>query len=39
MKEDNPFYFGRMVTGNAFTDREKDVKRLVANFATESIPY
>jgi AAA+ ATPase superfamily predicted ATPase len=29
---ENPFYFGRMVTGNAFTNREKEAKRLVANF-------
>ncbi|GHU64894.1 ATPase [Bacteroidia bacterium] len=32
MKADNPFYFGRMVAGDAFTDREKDLQRLVANF-------
>jgi AAA+ ATPase superfamily predicted ATPase len=32
MKKENPFYFGRMVAGSAFTDREKDVRRLVANF-------
>ena len=32
MINENPFYFGRMVTGNAFTDREKDVNRLVTNF-------
>ena len=32
MKKENPFYFGRMVAGNAFTDREKDARRLVANF-------
>ena len=29
---ENPFYFGRMVAGNSFTDREKDIKRLAANF-------
>ena len=29
---ENPFYFGRMVAGNSFTDREKDIKRLVTNF-------
>ncbi|MDR1344246.1 MAG: ATP-binding protein [Tannerellaceae bacterium] len=32
MKTENPFYFGRMVAGDSFTDREKDVKRIVANF-------
>ena len=32
MKIENPFYFGRMVGGNAFTDREKDLQRLIANF-------
>jgi hypothetical protein len=32
MKAENPFYFGRMVAGNAFTDRKKDVERLIANF-------
>jgi AAA+ ATPase superfamily predicted ATPase len=32
MKERNPFYFGRMVKGNSFTDREKDTERLVSNF-------
>jgi hypothetical protein len=32
MKAENPFYFGRMVGGNAFTDREKDLQRLIANF-------
>ena len=30
--KDNPFYFGRMVSGNAFTDREKETQRLVAGF-------
>jgi len=29
---ENPFYFGRMVSGYSFTDREKDIKRLVTNF-------
>ena len=29
---ENPFYFGRMVSGNAFTNREKETMRLVANF-------
>ena len=29
---ENPFYFGRMVSGNAFTDREKETQRMVANF-------
>jgi len=29
---ENPFYFGRMVGGNSFTDREKDIKRLATNF-------
>ena len=29
---ENPFYFGRIVAGKAFTDREKETKRLVANF-------
>jgi AAA+ ATPase superfamily predicted ATPase len=28
----NPFFFGRMVSGNTFTDREKDIKRLATNF-------
>jgi hypothetical protein len=32
METENPFYFGRMVAGDAFTDREKDVQRLTANF-------
>jgi hypothetical protein len=32
MKTGNPFYFGRMVTGNAFTDRINDAGRLVHNF-------
>ncbi|MDR0613646.1 MAG: ATP-binding protein [Dysgonamonadaceae bacterium] len=32
MKANNPFYFGRMVKGNLFTDREKDTERLIANF-------
>ena len=32
MIAENPFYFGRMVAGNAFTDREKDTKRLITNF-------
>jgi hypothetical protein len=32
MKADNPFYFGRMVAGGAFTDREKDIQRMTANF-------
>jgi len=32
MMNENPFYFGRMVAGASFTDREKDIKRLVANF-------
>ena len=29
---ENPFFFGRMVGGNSFTDREKDIKRLATNF-------
>jgi len=29
---ENPFYFGRMVAGSAFTNREEETKRLVANF-------
>jgi len=29
---ENPFLFGRMVAGNTFTDREKETRRLVANF-------
>ncbi|MCL2028739.1 MAG: ATP-binding protein [Bacteroidales bacterium] len=29
---ENPFYFGRMVSDDAFTDREKETERLVANF-------
>ena len=29
---ENPFYFGRMVAGYAFTDREKETLRLAANF-------
>jgi predicted AAA+ superfamily ATPase len=32
MKSNNPFYFGRIVKGNLFTDREKDKARLAANF-------
>jgi hypothetical protein len=32
MNTGNPFHFGRMVAGNAFTDREKDTQRLVDNF-------
>jgi hypothetical protein len=28
----NPFYFGRMVSGDAFTNREKETERLGANF-------
>jgi hypothetical protein len=32
MKKENPFYFGRMVVGNSFTNREKDLSRLVTNF-------
>jgi hypothetical protein len=32
MKTENPFHFGRMVAGNAFTDREKDIQRLTTNF-------
>ncbi|MDR0414485.1 MAG: ATP-binding protein, partial [Prevotellaceae bacterium] len=32
MEEENPFYFGRMVKGNLFTDREKDTARLTTNF-------
>jgi hypothetical protein len=32
MKQKNPFYFGRMVAGNAFTDREKDLQRLTTDF-------
>lgn len=29
---ENPFYFGKMVKDNYFTDREKDTKRLQGNF-------
>jgi hypothetical protein len=29
---ENPFYFGRMVSGDAFTNREKETERLAANF-------
>ena len=32
MISENPFYFGRIVAGNAFTDREKDTQRLITNF-------
>ena len=32
MITENPFYFGRMVAGKAFTDREKETLRLVSNF-------
>ncbi len=32
MDTGNPFYFGRLVDGNSFTDRENDTKRLVTNF-------
>ena len=32
MEKENPFYFGRMVAGNSFTDRENDTKRLAGNF-------
>jgi hypothetical protein len=32
MESTNPFYFGRMVAGNSFTDREDDMQRLAANF-------
>jgi hypothetical protein len=32
MITENPFYFGRMVAGSAFTNREKEVQRLVSNF-------
>ena len=32
MIAENPFYFGRMVAGNAFTDREKETQHLVSNF-------
>ena len=32
MKLNNPFYFGRMVKGDSFTDRKKDTERLIANF-------
>jgi hypothetical protein len=32
METKNPFYFGHLVAGAAFTDREKDTQRLVANF-------
>ena len=28
----NPFYFGRMVAGNSFTNREIEVNRLATNF-------
>jgi len=29
---ENPFYFGRMVAGNAFANREKETRRMVSNF-------
>ena len=29
---ENPFYFGRMVGGNSFTNREKETQRLISNF-------
>ena len=29
---ENPFYFGRMVSGNAFANREKETQRMVSNF-------
>jgi len=32
MEKENPFYFGRLVAGNSFTDRENDTKRLAGNF-------
>jgi len=32
MKIENPFYFGRMVSGNSFVNREIDIQRLIANF-------
>ena len=32
MTTDNPFFFGRMVSGNAFTNREKETQRLITNF-------
>ena len=32
MEQKNPFYFGRLVGGTAFTDRENDTKRLAGNF-------
>ena len=28
----NPFFFGKMVEGNSFTDRESETKRLISNF-------
>ena len=32
METTNPFFFGNMVAGKAFTDREKDTQQLAANF-------
>ena len=32
MIKKNPFHFGRMVTGNAFTGRNKEIHRLIGNF-------
>ncbi len=32
METKNPFFFGHMVAGAAFTDRESDTRRLMANF-------
>ncbi|MDR3365599.1 MAG: ATP-binding protein [Prevotellaceae bacterium] len=29
---ENPFYFGRMVREDSFTDRKKDMQRLMSNF-------
>ena len=32
MTTKNPFFFGRMVSGGAFTNREKETQRLITNF-------
>ena len=32
MNMENPFYFGRIVAGNAFTNREKETQQLIANY-------
>jgi hypothetical protein len=31
-KNESPFIFGRKVSGNSFTDREKETERLMSNF-------